>query len=132
MKKIFTIISLVFTCTWMANATIRTVSNTPSTLAQFNTIQAAIDASASGDTIQIHGSPNAYAAFTQNNKKLVMIGPGWSPSTANTHIAVIPGFTVQSAGSNDSEYHGLTFTSTVNIVNTTLSGIKFIRNHFIK
>jgi len=51
-----------------ANATIRTVSNSPSTLAQFNTIQAAIDASVSADTVYVHGSPNTYAAFIYQYK----------------------------------------------------------------
>ena len=126
---LLTLILLVISMT-TSKATIRTVSNTPSTLAQFNTIQAAVNASSSGDTIQVHGSPNTYAAFTQTNKKLVMIGPGWSPTTANTHIAIVNGFTVQSEGSNDSEYHGLTFNSTININSNTLSGIRFIRNRF--
>ncbi|HJS55472.1 MAG TPA: hypothetical protein VJ765_13050, partial [Chitinophagaceae bacterium] len=45
-------------------ATVRTVSNNPATIAQYSTIQAAVDASSSGDTVYIHGSPSAYAAFT--------------------------------------------------------------------
>ena len=71
MKKIFTITSL-FLFTLSLQATIRTVSNTPSTLAQFSTINAAIAASVSGDTIYVHGSPNAYAAFTLTNKNNVV------------------------------------------------------------
>ena len=77
MKKYLPFIVLLFAVS-SANAIIRTVSNTPSTLAQFNNIQAAVDASASGDSIYVHGSPNAYAAFTITNKQLVIIGPGSS------------------------------------------------------
>jgi len=57
-------------------ATVRTVCNNPSTLAQYNTIQAAITASASGDTIYVHGSPTRYAGFTITDKRLTIIGPG--------------------------------------------------------
>jgi hypothetical protein len=49
-KKCF----LPFLCLLTLNgfATIRTVSNNPTTIAQFSVIQAAIDASSSGDTIE--------------------------------------------------------------------------------
>ncbi len=59
MKKYLFILVLLVTV-FYANAIIRTVSNSPSTLAQFNTIQAAITASNSGDTIYVHGSPKVY------------------------------------------------------------------------
>ncbi len=71
MKQIIT--SLVLLASIFVNATIRTVSNSPATLAQFSTIQAAVNASASGDTIYVHGSPNAYATFTITNKQLVIM-----------------------------------------------------------
>src|SRR4249919_2132294 len=75
MKKIFLILSSVV-CVH-AFATVRTVSNNPNTLAQFNTIQAAIDASLSGDTIYVQGSPTRYAGFVIQDKRLTVIGPGW-------------------------------------------------------
>lgn len=59
MKQLF---SIFFACiTITASATVRTVSNNPITIAQFSTVQAAINASNSGDTIYVHGSPNNYA-----------------------------------------------------------------------
>ena len=61
-----------------AQATIHTVSNNPTTIAHFSTIQAAINAAASGDTIYVHGSPNVYAGFTLS-KTLAIIGAGFSP-----------------------------------------------------
>ena len=64
------------------NATIRTVSNSPATLAQYNSIQAAIDASNSGDTVYIHGSGTGYAGATIQDKSIALIGPGWSPTTS--------------------------------------------------
>ena len=68
MKTIFTLaISLcMLTYAW---ATVRTVSNAPN-VAQFTTIQLAIDASADGDTVYVYGSPNPYAGFPSWIKKL--------------------------------------------------------------
>jgi hypothetical protein len=111
-------------------ATIRTVSNNPTTIAQFNTIQAAIDAASSGDTIYIHGSPNAYAFFTQNNKRLIFIGPGFTPDKNLGFIVNIPGCNITGASSGNSEYHGLVFTSTLNINSNRPNGLKFMRNQF--
>ena len=59
--------------------TVRTVSNNPANLAQFNTIQAAVNASSSGDTVLVHGSPTRYAGFTITDKRLTIMGPGWAP-----------------------------------------------------
>ena len=47
MRKYFLLIMILFSTILLTHATIRTVSNSPSTLAQFNTIQAAVDASSS-------------------------------------------------------------------------------------
>jgi hypothetical protein len=113
-----------------ANATIRTVSNTPSTLAQFNTIQAAVDASSSGDTVYVHGSPNAYAAFTITNKQLVIIGPGWSPDKNLPLTAVVPGFTITGAASSNTEIQGMVVTSTVQINANHPDNLRLIRNQF--
>ena len=78
MKQFSLILSLSFCVNTFA--TVRTVSNNPSTLAQYNTIQAAITASASGDTIYVHGSPTRYAGFTITDKRLTIIGPGFAPA----------------------------------------------------
>lgn len=53
MKKLTTtlVLALVSCCVF---ATVRTVSNTPATLGQFSTIQAAIDASADSDTVYVY------------------------------------------------------------------------------
>ncbi|MBX2964166.1 MAG: hypothetical protein KF687_16765 [Cyclobacteriaceae bacterium] len=118
MKTIFTLaISLcMLTYAW---ATVRTVSNAPN-VAQFTTIQLAIDASADGDTVYVYGSPNPYAGFTILDKKITIIGPGWAPdknlplqATVNTGVTIRNSVAV---GSPDgSELHGLIFTSTVDL-----------------
>src|SRR6266536_5473948 len=77
MKQIFLVLSLSLYVNMYATG--RTVSNNPNTLAQYNTIQAAIDASSSGDTVYVHGSSTPYGGFNLNNKRLTIIGPGWSP-----------------------------------------------------
>ncbi len=112
-------------------ATVRTVSNTPSTLAQFNTIQAAVDVSLTGDTIYVHGSPNQYAAFTQTNKQLTIIGPGWSPDKNLPFTAQIQGCTITGATSSNSEYQGLTFVTALQISTAHPDNLRFIRNHFV-
>lgn len=113
------------------HATIRTVSNTPSTLAQFNTIQAAINASSSGDSIYVHGSPNDYAAFTITDKQLVIIGPGWSPNKNLALIAAVLGCTINGAGSSGTEMQGLVFNGQLTINSTPApNNLRFIRNQF--
>ncbi len=129
MKKL-SLLSMLF-ISLFANATIRTVSNTPSTLAQFNTIQAAVDASSSGDTVYVHGSPNGYAAFTITNKQLVIIGPGWSPDKNLPLTADVAGCTINGASCSNTEIQGITFTSTIVINVNHPDNLRFIRNKFI-
>ena len=130
MKKYVFFIAVLFLTAFYANAIIRTVSNSPSTLAQFNTIQAAINASSSGDTVYVHGSPNAYVAFTLTNKQLVIIGPGWSPNKNLPFAAVVPGLIITGATSGNTEIQGMVITSTVTISTNHPDNLRFIRNQF--
>lgn len=127
--KQFSLLLLVFSCS-IANATIRTVSNVPSTLAQYNTIQAAVDASNNNDTVYVHGSPNAYTAFTINNKKITVIGPGWNPNKNLPFTAIVPGMTLTGAAAGGTEIQGMVITSTVDINTAHPDNLRFIRNHF--
>ena len=132
MRKYLSLTILVCLSAFSSHAIIRTVSNTPSTLAQFNTIQAAVDASSSGDTIYVHGSPNQYAVFTITNKQLVVIGPGWSPNKNLPLTAVVQGCIITGASSSNTEIQGLVFTTTVNMSNTGHpNNLRFIRNDFL-
>jgi len=128
MKQIIT--SLVLLTSVFVNATIRTVSNSPSTLAQFSTIQAAVNACNSGDTIYVHGSPNTYAGFTITNKQLVIIGPGWAPNKVLPFQAIVAGFTITGASSSNTEIQGLYITSTILIQSNHPDNLRFIRNQF--
>lgn len=134
--------ALLFVCSFVlvlsVKATVRTVSNVPSTLAQFNTIQAAVDASANGDTVYVHGSPNQYAFFQIADKKVTVIGPGWSPDKNLPFQAVVQGCYLYNNGNAGdvagSELQGLIFTSTVELAasNASLgtSNIRVIRCQF--
>jgi hypothetical protein len=140
MKKLLILFSfMVFSLTLCA--TVRTVSNNPSTLGQFNTIQAAIDASADSDTVYVYGSPNTYAAFIiLDKKRITVIGPGWSPDKNLPLLALVAGAQIRNSpagGSPDgSELHGLVFTTTVNPSLSAVGGdlgvnnIRFVRCQF--
>ncbi|MBN8653724.1 MAG: hypothetical protein J0L67_20005 [Cytophagales bacterium] len=139
MKKLLILFSfMVFSLTLCA--TVRTVSNNPSTLGQFNTIQAAIDASTDSDTVYVYGSPNTYAAFIILDKKITVIGPGWSPDKNLPLLALVAGAQIRNSpagGSPDgSELHGLVFTTTVNPSLSAVGGdlgvnnIRFVRCQF--
>lgn len=129
MRKIITLLFFILTTTFV-QAAIRTVSNSPSTLAQYSTIQAAIDASSNNDTVYVHGSPNNYAAFTINNKKLTVIGPGWAPNKNLPFTAVVPGMTLTGASAGGTEIQGLVITSTVDMNTSHPDNLRFIRNYF--
>jgi hypothetical protein len=129
MKQSITV--LLLCCLFKAQATIHTVSNSPSTIAQFNVIQAAVNAATAGDTVYVHGSPNAYAAFTLTNKQLVIIGPGFSPDKNLGFAAIIAGCTITGATCANSELQGLTFTTTITISSAKPDNLRFIRNNFV-
>lgn len=111
-------------------ATIHTVSNVPSTIAQFNTIQAASDAAESGDTIYVHGSPNIYDRFTITSKRLTIIGPGWAPDKNLPFTAIINGATITGSACNGTEIQGIIFNASISIFSQKPDNLRFIRNKF--
>jgi hypothetical protein len=121
-------------------ATVRTVSSNPSTIGQFSTIQAAIDASADSDTVYVYGSPNIYPSFTILDKKITVIGPGWAPDKSLPLTATVSGAIIRNSpagGSPDgSELQGLIFSATVNVCQNAVGGdfgvnnIRLIRCQF--
>jgi hypothetical protein len=125
MKKYLTM-SLTLLMSVTVWATVRTVSSNPSTLGQFSTIQAAIDASAHGDTVYVYGSPNTYAGFTILDKKITVIGPGWAPDKNLPHTATVDGASLRNSpagGTPDgSEFQGLVFSNYVYMTRNAVSG----------
>lgn len=128
MKQMLSFLFIAFTIN--AFATVRTVSNSPATIAQFNTIQAAIDASSTGDSVYVHGSPNQYSGFTITNKQLVVIGPGWSPDKNLPFTALVQGCTISGITSSNTEIQGITFLSALNMNGARPDNLRFIRNNF--
>jgi hypothetical protein len=132
MKKLLSIIIFSSSC-FPAFATIRTVSNSDSA-AQYRTIQDAIDASVSGDSIYVGGSTVAYPLFKIDNKKIAVFGPGWSPDKTTPYTANVAGCYITNAGAAGSEIHGLIFTSNVSVsypnTGISINGLSFIRNKF--
>jgi|694.fasta_scaffold07226_2 hypothetical protein len=128
MKQLFSFLLTAITVN--AFATVRTVSNNPATIAQFNTIQSAVNASSSGDTIYVHGSPTNYDIVTITDKSLVLIGPGFGPDKNIPLTVSIPGFTINgSAGSSDfCELQGLIVFNFV--ANQGVNNLRLIRNQF--
>jgi hypothetical protein len=86
MKKILHLILCILAL--QANATVRTVSNSPATPAQYTTLQAAVNASASGDTIYVVGSPALYVLDTLA-LPLTILGPGYNPQKQRPYPAQI-------------------------------------------
>jgi hypothetical protein len=83
MKKLFILSVIILSGVVTTFATKRTVDNTPGSAAQFTTIQAAITASSSGDTILVYGSAYSYAAISID-KKITLIGSaGFDPEVSN-------------------------------------------------
>lgn len=125
MKKLL-ILFLFMALSLTVCATVRTVSNNPDNLAQFSAIQPAIDASNDGDTVYVYGGPNVYAGFTIQDKRITVIGPGWSPDKNLPHTATVSGVTIRDSpagGSpNGSELQGLIFTQTVTISRNQVGG----------
>ena len=112
-------------------ATIRTVSNNPGTVAQYTTINAAVSASAGGDTIYVHGSPVQYTGFTITDKRLVVIGPGWSPMQSfMPYPATVADITINGSGSSNTEIQGLKVIGGVTITSVSHpDNLRFIRNY---
>jgi hypothetical protein len=135
-----TLFFLLALATFSAQATIRTVNNNPAGLAQFSDIQSAIDASASGDTIYVHGSISAYGGGTVTDKKLTIIGPGINPDKATSWTArvhTIQFHNVNTSDCNGSCVMGIEFYAALNISHSgsgntgvPVNGMKVIRNKF--
>lgn len=124
------ILSLAFIVSALAaKSTVHTVSNNPAKPAQYSTINEAIAASTTGDTIYVHGSPNLYNAVQVINKKLIFIGPGFQPDKVLPYPATIQsGINLIGDLCSGSEFHGLVFTGSLAFQGC--DSLKFIRNYF--
>lgn len=130
-KNLLTLI-FSFLAASTAFAVVRVVSNNPATIAQFTTIQAGIDASASGDTVYVVGSPNQYAGFTIADKKITVIGPGWAPEKTMAFTAVVLGAVINNTAAggtpDGSELQGLVFLNITGGQYVELTGTSAVNN----
>ncbi|MCZ8355835.1 MAG: hypothetical protein O9340_13935 [Cyclobacteriaceae bacterium] len=129
MKNLLVIFIVLFThaSAWCA---VRTVSNNPTRPAQFSTIDAAMTASAAGDTIYVLGSPFAYPSITIS-KRLVLIGSGYNPNNQYGQATTISSITFfRDAGVNNpsgSVITGFNVTSTIILSSSSLAATNNVR-----
>jgi hypothetical protein len=124
---------LILLCTLpvFSFAAIRTVSNNPANIAQYTSIQSAINDSANGDTVLVHGSPIAYSGFNITNKRIIMIGPGFSPDVQTPLAALVYGnISFSGADCKKTEIHGMYFIGDIHNIyfSTSMDSIFFYRN----
>lgn len=129
MKKTIPIVLFILLVAQVSFATVRTVSNSPATLAQFNSIQVAVDSSSNGDTILVHGSPVNYAGFTVTSKRVVLLGPGFNPNTQTALKAKIFGvINFNGSACKKSELHGFEMVSSSIEIQSSMDSLYFFRN----
>lgn len=92
MKNRFTLFCLALIFISNSQAATLTVNNTYPTVGQYSTVQSAVNAAASGDTILIQGSQTSYENVVDlpNNKALTLRGAGWNPT--KPYRTVVPQF----------------------------------------
>jgi hypothetical protein len=130
MKKIYSFLAILLLIYNFCPAAVRTVCNVPNPSAQYNTIQAAIDASGNGDTIMVQGSAQTYTGFTLANKRVVIIGPGWWPQSLISAVpATVASSVINNAVTSGTEIQGLTMLG-LSINTASINNIRIVRNHF--
>lgn len=109
MKK--SLITLAFACFLLAfaHAATLTVNNNYPNAGQYSTVQAAVDAAASGDIILIQGSVTTYGTVTlPKTKALTLRGPGWNPTLRPSIYKATLGSIFLEALAHDIVIEGLT------------------------
>lgn len=91
MKKVTLIAALLLTLSsYLVNATVLTVSNSPLSGGQYTDIQSAISAAQLDDTVYVCGSPITYPNATIN-KRLTLIGAGYAPTGTQYNMPTVIG-----------------------------------------
>src|SRR5688572_7778136 len=86
MKKIMSLVFIIFLINITSYAKVWRVNNTPGVAADFNSCIAALASSSvlNDDTLHLEGTATPYAGFTLS-KRLVIIGTGYFISGANSN-----------------------------------------------
>ena len=77
MKNLLSTLALLCILAISADATVWTVSNDSKAPAQYNSVNAAIQAASNGDTILVYGSSNSYGTVDVD-RQIVLIGAGYN------------------------------------------------------
>ena len=127
-KTFFVALLLIFVAQFTVAQTVHTVDNRSESGAMYTSVNAAISAAVTGDTIYIHPSPTSYGSVAVS-KTLTLIGLGHNPANANGLRAVLSAITF-SSNSFNSVIKGLE-THTIAVtgqVPTNADGVKIINN----
>lgn len=116
MKKLYLFFILIFVIATHVSATIRTLSNSPSSPGQFTTFLAVHTACNNNDTIYVHGSNVNYGAITISKSGIVVIGTGHNPIKQSPFVS---GFTTITIIGQPCTLIGLTFDNMTSSVNFT-------------
>lgn len=124
---------LLFMSFFTIAQTIHTVDNSDQSGAMFTDLQAAIDAAAPGDIIQIHPGPTSYGSVT-TTKTLTFMGLGHNPANFAEEETARVGTISFRGNSAGSVVKGLTLngiSSGINANSTNLDDIHIVNNYII-
>jgi hypothetical protein len=131
MKNLAIFLALFFATMFTGWAAIRTVDNTPGSAAQYSSIQNAVNAANSGDTILVYGSPNAYGSVNIN-KKVILIGTaGVDPEVNNENAPVVANINFNANSTpNGTVISGFRITGSVSNNGYTVDDVGVYNNFF--
>jgi len=126
MKTLSSLLLGIAAFSFSASATIHTVNNNLSGPGQFTTLQSAIDAAITGDTIYIAPSPSSYLASSAArfllDKKLTFVGAGMRPGEKKDNSALSrigSRFDINNVDANGSSWIGLYFAGVGSSINVS-------------
>jgi len=128
MKKLMLISAIIFSGIIISYAAKITVDNSPGSAAAHNTIQAAVTAASSGDTLLVYGSSYTYAAFSVDKALTIVGSAGVDPEVTNENRPAI-NYVSLAAGSSGSVITGFNI-GYIQAYNTTVNDIGIYNNYF--
>lgn len=114
-KNLFSLMLMMFMASVSLKATVRTVSNSSVYPAQFTSVQAAADASLTGDTLQLMPSSTSYGNLNVS-KRLVVLGIGVNNGATTTPdldctLGITLQYSLPNANASNSVFQGLIISS---------------------
>lgn len=114
-KNLFSLMLMMFMASVSLKATVRTVSNSSVYPAQFTSVQAAADASLTGDTLQLMPSSTSYGNLNVS-KRLVVLGIGVNNGATTTPdldctLGITLQYSLPNVNASNSVFQGLIINS---------------------